>query len=278
MTVVFLTTADSSPWTVPGDCTSVQVECIGAGGSGGIRNDTFGRASGAGGGAYAKMNSLSVTPSSTINFGVGTGGAAVSGTDAAGNNGGDTWFNATSLANAVSNGNTISVGAQGGRAGNHGGGTDASGGAGGASGSSVGDTVFSGGAGGAANGGAGRSASGGGGAAGPNGAGVAGTASSNSQSAGGAGDNSSGGAGGTAGGGAGGNGTEYDASHGSGGGGGGRNSGNPAGSGGAYGGGGGGSETSSPTSGAGGAGLIIITYTPTSSSTVYPFNHALVGI
>lgn len=272
MPTVFITSGTS--YVIPSDYASlVSIECIGAGSLGSL---TYG----GGGGAYAKITSLALTPGQSITIQVGTGT-----TSTVTNN--NTWFNGASLA-------ASSVGAQGGGQPT-----------GGAASSSVGTTKYSGGTG--ATTGANAYPSGGG-SAGPNGnGGNAGTAASARAGGGGGGGGGSvggngvasgdggaggnnylgagGGAGGasptfngsagTAGGGgggaggvsitggnggAGGAGTEYDPTHGSGGGGGGgagtSGSRNGAG-GGLYGGGGGGG---SAASGVGGAGLIIFTY------------------
>jgi hypothetical protein len=272
-------------WTVPSDCAKVlTVECIAAGGtaSAGQAGNPGVGGGGGGGGAWAKGVNFAVTPSGSITIQVGTAG----GTTAS-----DTFWNATSLANAVANGNTISVAAQ------HGGTTTTNaGGAAGLAASSVGTATNNGntgGVGGATSATAGGGGAGGGGAGGLNGAGLAGAVGSGGSAgtggnggAGGAGDNSIGGAGGTLGtGGPGGNaggpggvgqpGTEYDSNHGSGGGGGGGGGGGAAGGNGgtgasagnygAGGGAGGGAGTAGPSPGGGGAGapgLIVITYLP----------------
>jgi hypothetical protein len=132
--VSVLTTGSS--WTVPSNFVGlISVECI----SGGGGSDGNGAP---GAGAYAKITSTStvLTPGVTsISVGIGAGGAV---TPAAG---GDTWWNATSLANAVSNGSGQSVACQGCQPN-----SGATPGAGGAAASSVGTTSFSGGAGGVA--------------------------------------------------------------------------------------------------------------------------------
>jgi hypothetical protein len=171
-TVVFLTSG--SAWTVPANFGSlVSVECIAGGGLGPAGDTVTNGGGGGGGGAYAKITSTTttLTPGVTsITYGLGAGL--------------DTFWNATSLANAVTNGSAKSCAAQKGTAGVTAGGTPAA--AGGLAGSSVGTTKFSGGAGGAdglgtTNGG------GGGGAAGPSGAG--GNASTLNDGVGGTGNN-----------------------------------------------------------------------------------------
>ncbi len=122
------------------------VECYASGASGTSGTGTAG--SGGGGGAYAATSNLNVAAGTAVNIGIGTPGGVT-----------DTWFNATSLANAIANGVSVSVGAKG-----------AAGTTGGASAASIGQTVFSGGNGGSGGGsGVGGGGGGGGGAAGPNG-------------------------------------------------------------------------------------------------------------
>lgn len=152
--LVILNTAGSGNWTAAADCVSVfKGMCVG----GGASNSANG--TGAGGGAYAEslMSALPIVPGVTlVPYVVAAGGAA-------GGNGGDTCFGATSLANAVSIGALLCAAAQGGQ-------TNATttGGVGGLAANSVGSTKYNGGSGGnALNGFNG----GGGGAAGPYGAG-----------------------------------------------------------------------------------------------------------
>jgi hypothetical protein len=261
-TVIYLTSGSS--WMVPSDWSSSAntIECIGAGGSGAsLYSQNYG---GGGGGAYSAVANLALTAGAMISYGVGIGGASVTGGGAGGNAGGNTWFNGTSLA-------ACSIGAQGGQGGSTSGSLPAA--PGGQASAGTGATKYSGGNGGAPNlyGG-----SGGGGGAGANGPGNNGTAQSGGNTTGtngGSGDAGSGGAGGTAVGGGGGNpgaaGTEYDATHGAGGGGaGGSYNANAGGAGGKYGGGGGGAAYATGTSGAGAAGLIRISYNPASGTTV----------
>jgi hypothetical protein len=244
----------TTSWAVPSNFLSLtSVDCIGAGASGNT-NGTSGNLSGGGGGAWgrstgAQLSAITLTPGVTVvNLAIGLGGASITANTTLGNAGGATYFNATSLANAVSNGSTLSLGCQGGQAG-----TTSAGGLGGATASGVGGSLNAGG-----NGGHGANANGGGGAAGSTGVGQAA-----SGSMGGAGDGGVGGTGGTQHT-AGGNGTEYQSSpaYGSGGGGG---SGGPAGSndggaGGTYGAGGGASFNAGSGSGAGANGLMVIQY------------------
>ena len=161
-----------------------------------------------------------------------TPGASVSyqvGNSQGGTNSGDTWFVNTSTLLAKNGGYT-----------------------GGSAASGVGDVKYS--------GGSPAGSLGGGGAAGPNGNGVDGSGTQ-----GGAGDAGYGGAGGIGAFVAGGNGTEWDATHGSGGGGGGTASGCYGGDGGLYGGGAGCSADGG--NGLGGPGIIVITYTPAAAIT-----------
>lgn len=103
-------------WVVPSDWNNADnsVQCFGGGAAGAGSNGgkTQLGAAGGGAGAYARGDNISLTRGSTIQVRIGAGGSPVS-TDA-GNPGGDTCFNATSLTDAVSNGNTISVAAPGG--------------------------------------------------------------------------------------------------------------------------------------------------------------------
>jgi hypothetical protein len=252
--VVFLTRSSPTPWVVPVDFGAlVSVEVLGAAGSGGRGALAPG---GGGGGAYAKITSTT-TPlhfGDHISFGVGAGGPAITAWLTDGSKGGDTWWNATALSNAVTLGSAVCVGAQGGS----GGPSLGSGSAGGAGGAiTVGTTAFTGGSGRSGN----LANTGGGGAAssaGNGGAAVihAGGASGSGLAGGAGGDPGQNGA----------NGTEWDATHGSGSGGGpGTNGPAVVGDGGRYGGGGAGSFNPSPASGAGGDGLIVITYAATSS-------------
>jgi len=140
---VILTTADSSPWTVPEDWdsgTAATVEAVG-GGKGGSRgadrNSTTGAAGGAGGG-YAKITNFNSSAGSTVSFSVGAGGAGATTASTAGTNGGDTWFS--------SSGTVLAAG-------------------GGTGTTQVGSTTYAGGAAGTLN--AQKGGSGGGGAAGP---------------------------------------------------------------------------------------------------------------
>lgn len=232
-TVEFIV-SPTATWATPGGVTTTQVECIAPGGNG---YGGGGAGGGGAGGAYAKKTALAV--SGTINLQV-PGGA-----------GSDCWFKTTGDVLAKAGGDSAGLS----------GGTSPAG--------NVGDTTFAGGAGGAQPG-SGNAGAGGGGAGGPSGAGVAGSANSGGTcGSGGAGDNGSGGAGGASGSPTGKNGTEYDASHGSGGGGCGAGSGGsaPGGDGGLYGGGSGGDDNAGHGAGSPSAALIVLTYSVASSGT-----------
>ncbi len=307
-------TCGANCWKVPSNWNSANntIEVIGGGGAGGL--NTTGllspmNATGGGGGGYSKVSNLSLAPGASISYAVGAGGPSVSASKAApgvelnGNPGGDTWFNASSLANCVSLGSGSCVAAKGGAGGvsslnNN---NPIAGSAGGLSTGGVGTVKYSGGSSGSTSG-SGLQVTGGGGAAGPNGAGNPSGAATVSYAAtdGGSGGAGSGGAGGTgvkdsaAVGNPGFSGTEWNTGHGSGGGGGAlegygdSNIDTIAGSGGNYGGGGGGavgsiSSSNVSVSGAGAPGIIVITYTPAggpislSSALTVPFSIATGG-
>ena len=101
--VTTLTT--SGTWTCPSGVTSIQVECWGGGGAGGLatRNgQTTNTACGGGGagGAYAKLNSYPVTPGVVYFVNVGAGGVSAS-TDTTQVPGGDSWFNSVNSPSAT---------------------------------------------------------------------------------------------------------------------------------------------------------------------------------
>ena len=239
-TVVFLTSGTS--WTVPNDWNSSNntIEVIGGGSSGNSVAITPNSASGAGGG-YSEISNLALTPGANVSYAVGAGGTSVT-SNATSVAGGDTWFNATSMANCVTAGSASCVGAKGGGAA-----TGGTGSTGGAAGSGVGTLRYTGGS-----GQGGTASSGGGGAAGPNGNRGAGTTSQGGSADNGtlAGPNTTD-AGGN-------NGSEWDSLHGSG-------TGayyttGPGGHPGGKYGGGGSTAAASSASGSGGNGLIVITY------------------
>jgi hypothetical protein len=142
---IFITSGTS--YTLPADFNpgNNTVECYGGGASGAAGSTN----TGGGGGAYSKVANINIGAGATVNIHIGTPGSP------------DTWFNATSVANAVSNGTSISCAAKGG-----------SGQTGGQASSGCGTTKFSGGGGGGS--GSFGGGGGGGGAAGPNGNGAAG--------------------------------------------------------------------------------------------------------
>ncbi|SHL77961.1 GEVED domain-containing protein [Flavobacterium xinjiangense] len=78
----------SGNWVCPQGVTSVTVEAWGGGGKGGDSSGGSGASSGGGGGAYAKKNSIAVTPGSTYTVNVGLGGNYLSTAS-----GGDSYFN-----------------------------------------------------------------------------------------------------------------------------------------------------------------------------------------
>lgn len=286
---ILTTTGSNQTYTKPADWNNADntVECIGAGGSGGVGSRlgtaTTALGSGGGGGGYGVYTNLTLSGNAT--YRCGTGGTSVNRTTTgvtAGVAGGDTWFGvgATSYASA-------SVGGTGGGAGNGNNQATSGSATGGTAGAGKGTANAAGGAGGditVTN--TNRYGSGGGGAGGPNGAGNAGVSYSGTSagnSNGGSGDAGSGGSAGVAPGGAGGNGTEWT-THGCGGGGAGSSTTTVAvaGSGGNYGGGGGGAgagstgNTGDVTSGAGTQGIIIIEYTPASFRSLY--NMPMIGM
>lgn len=177
-TVVVLNSGTT--FTIPGGVTLLKkVETWGGSGQGG---NPWGSPQGGGGGAYAAIVNLTVTPAAVMNMQIGQGGNSTSGTDfGGGQDGTDTWFKDTStvLAKAGLGGiNDLTPNANGGLASG-----------------SIGTTKFDGGNGSLAPVGAG--AGGGGAAGGPDGAGADGTSGGGFVGNGGQGDNGLGGAGGT---------------------------------------------------------------------------------
>jgi len=95
VTVVVITTTDSSPWDVPSDWNDTNtIEVVGAGGGGGGGGSGGGQApgGGGGGGAYSTISDLDLTPGGTATFQVGVGGPGGSDTGD-GTTGTDTIFN-----------------------------------------------------------------------------------------------------------------------------------------------------------------------------------------
>src|SRR3989338_581688 len=141
-TVVILTSGTS--YTVPSDWNIVNNTIEVIGGGGGAANGAINSRSGGagGGGAYAVSVNVSLTPSASVSYSIGSGGAPGS----TGGNGGDTFFcNSTSNCASIS-GTAVRVGAKGGSGAISSSGV--TGGAGGVAASSVGSTTASGGAGG----------------------------------------------------------------------------------------------------------------------------------
>ena len=99
-TYIFLTSG--STWTVPNDWNNLYntIFCVGAGGGGG--EGINGNGAGGGGGGFGLINNIALTRGSIININIGSYGAG-GGTGnngyggASGQQGGDTWFNGTSL-------------------------------------------------------------------------------------------------------------------------------------------------------------------------------------
>ncbi len=245
-TTSFLTSGTSFDVPANWNNSNNTIQCIGGGGGGVTRAG----AGGGGGGAYCKSIDITLTPSTSVQIQIGTGGAAQTAGTAS-------WFNGTSSTSA-------SCGAAGGGGGSFVGMGASTGGAGGTTANSIGGTTFAGGNGGSTNSTA-NASTGGGGAGGPNGAGNSpGLNSTTTAQPGASGDAGFGGAGGATGGGvgaAGGNGTEFQLSpaFGSGGGGGAGTGAANGGVGGNYGAGGGGAGHGG---GSGAPGVCIVTYTP----------------
>ena len=98
---IFITGGTS--YTLPADFNprNNTIECYG----GGAYGNQGGSYNGGGGGAYASVINLNIRAGTIVQIQIGSTGVAGSS---------DTWFNASSLANAASNGPTVSVAAQGG--------------------------------------------------------------------------------------------------------------------------------------------------------------------
>lgn len=263
----FLTSGTS--WTVPSDWNSNNntIEVIAGGGGGGGATSLATRASsGGGGGAYSRAINVSLTPGGTVTYAVGSGGAAGA-NSSDGGTGGDSYFcNSTSNCASIL-GSAVVVGAKGGTgAGPHTGGTP---GVGGAAASGVGNVRYSGGDG--VIGVVDVSSAGGAGAAGPNGDGED-SPTVGTGTAGGRGGRGGAGYGGLGGGDdtSGTTGNEWGFGYGSGGGGGSRNTEATGIAGALYGGGGGGyySTGNNGAGGAGAAGIVVITYYPSTASTL----------
>ena len=150
------TTVGVSVFTVPAGITSIQIECIGAGGNGGAQTTIERGAGGGGGGAYSS-STITVTPGATYSVVVGLGGNATYGAAVPG---GDSYFNNPSTVMAKG-GSSCAVNVRGYPTRILGGQASAS----------VGTTKYSGGMGGWSNTTPTPNSGGGGGAAGPGGAG-----------------------------------------------------------------------------------------------------------
>ena len=168
----------SGNWGAPGDCNGIAgkpgefIDCIAAGGGGGVGAGPLAGCTGGGGGGFARIYSVLLQPGGAYPYGVGSGGGSVNftgnvqyGASVAGIAGGHTHF--------WHGGLVYSQGGGGGQ-GVNGGGTQPGGAAGGVW---AGTTNYAGGSGGPMTGA--YAATGGGGAAGPNGAGSAGVGGSN---------------------------------------------------------------------------------------------------
>ena len=154
-------TAGSYSFTVPADVTSVSIVAVGGGGGGGSRSATGNTHGSGGGGALYYVNDYAVTPGSTLDVVVGSGGNPSTGNLSNSTDGGDSYVQLSS---------TDIVRAKGG-----GRGTGLSGGSGGSAVDCVGDGGGSGGAGTRIS----NAGTGGGGAGGYSGNGGAGGATGN---------------------------------------------------------------------------------------------------
>jgi hypothetical protein len=110
--ITVLTTASSSPYTVPTGVTDIEVTLIGGGGGGaGGTATTNGSAAagGGGGGGACTIKRIATSPGTTYTFSVGTGGAG--GSTAVGTNGGQTQFNTAAItANGGTGGTNMATG------------------------------------------------------------------------------------------------------------------------------------------------------------------------
>jgi hypothetical protein len=93
ITTQTITTTGTGTFNIPCGVTSIEVEVWGGGGGGGDAKSNYALAGGGSGGAYTKK-AISVTPGSTFNYFVATGGNS-------GANGGDSWFNSPTTLKAV---------------------------------------------------------------------------------------------------------------------------------------------------------------------------------
>lgn len=97
-TVKTYSTSGTYYWTAPYDVSSVQIECWGAGGSGGGATANPSAGGGGSGGAYTKHATFTVVPGQTYTIQVGAGGTASTGDGVAG---GDSWFGSSVSLKAV---------------------------------------------------------------------------------------------------------------------------------------------------------------------------------
>jgi len=74
MPIIIITGTGAGTWTAPVGVSVITVECFGGGGAGGLRSTDNSGAGGAGGGAYARRNTMAVTPSAVYSYTVGAGG------------------------------------------------------------------------------------------------------------------------------------------------------------------------------------------------------------
>jgi len=181
LTQVFLTTTGANTWSKTSDYNNANNTISTIGGGGGGRDCTSHLSTtGAGGGAFSQITNLSLAGSSTINYTCGAAGTS----GVPGTNGGDSWFNGTTISGA-------SCSAQGGVVSAA---YNATPGAGGLSSAGVGTTKNSGGNGGQ-NSNSGFGAGAGGGAGGPGGQGQqGGNAGATGSTTGGPGGGGAGGA------------------------------------------------------------------------------------
>ncbi|MGC9944253.1 MAG: hypothetical protein ABSE48_20695, partial [Verrucomicrobiota bacterium] len=104
-TTTKFTAAGNTTWTCPVGVTSVQVEAWGGGGGSGGAGAHFASTGGGAGGSYVRVTSVTVTPGTTYQLTVGSGGTAgtggAAGTGASGGNGGSSYFGNTAAGNSA---------------------------------------------------------------------------------------------------------------------------------------------------------------------------------
>ncbi|RYY43166.1 MAG: hypothetical protein EOO06_20100, partial [Chitinophagaceae bacterium] len=91
---------NSTSWNVPCGVTSITVEVWGAGGAGGVATGNTAIAGGGSGGGYVRAT-YAVTPNTTINYSIGSGGSGADGASTAAKNGGASWFYNSATLSAV---------------------------------------------------------------------------------------------------------------------------------------------------------------------------------